>query len=110
MASNYYSCGKALDHTNAGASTIPSGSAVLLGTVLGVALVDIAVGATGSVAVEGVWKLARTSGQTYAIGAALYWDDTAKAITTTASGNTKVGYAAVASSASTTLAFVKLSV
>jgi predicted RecA/RadA family phage recombinase len=36
------------------------------------------------------------SANTFAVGAVVYWDDTAKVVTSTASGNTRVGLAVTA--------------
>lgn len=59
MAKNYIKPGEHLTYT-AGAD-IASGSGVLLGTLLGVALTTLASGASGEAAVEGVWELPKAS-------------------------------------------------
>lgn len=93
MAQNYVQEGDVLNYTNASGSTITSGAAVLIGTWLGVALADIANGATGSVAIEGVFTVAKLGTDVVSQGAALYWDNTNKRLTTTVGSNTLVGYA-----------------
>ncbi len=95
MAKNYIQPGEVLDYVVAGTS-ITSGSGVLIGTKLGVALKDGAVGDTIAAAVKGVYSLPKLSTDAPAQGAALYWDNTNKRLTTTASGNTLAGYAAAA--------------
>jgi predicted RecA/RadA family phage recombinase len=92
MAKNYIQEGDVLDHIAAAA--IGSGDVVLMGKRIGVAVADIASGATGSVAVEGVFNLPKVVTQAPAQGALLYWDAAASNITTTATGNTLAGYAA----------------
>ena len=104
MAKNYVQEGDVIDYANASGSTITSGTPVLIGARLGVALADIANGATGSVQVEGVFTVTKLGTDTVAAGALLYWDNTNKRLTTTASGNTLAGFAvAVAGSGVTTV-------
>lgn len=95
MAKNYIQPGEVLDHIVAG-SAVTSGSGILIGVRLGVALKDGAVGETISVAVKGVYNLPKLSTDVVAQGAALYWDNTNKRLTTTAAGATLAGYAAAA--------------
>jgi predicted RecA/RadA family phage recombinase len=53
--------------------------------------------------VEGVWTMAKTSAQAWTVGARIYWDDTAKLCTTTATSNTLIGVAtAIAANPSST--------
>jgi predicted RecA/RadA family phage recombinase len=92
MAGNYVQRGDVWKHTAGG--NITSGSPVLMGDVLGVALVDITSGATGSVAVGGVFTITKLTTDVVAQGAALYWDAGNSRLTTTASTNKLAGYAA----------------
>ena len=96
MAKNYVQEGDVIDYANASGSTIISGTPVLIGARLGVALADIANGATGSVQVEGVFTIAKLGTDNVAAGALLYWDNTNKRLTATASGNTLAGFAVAA--------------
>ena len=96
MAKNYVQEGDVFDYANASGSTIISGTPVLIGARLGVALADIANGATGSVQVEGVFTIAKLGTDNVAAGALLYWDNTNKRLTATASGNTLAGFAVAA--------------
>lgn len=91
---NFVQPGDALDHTPSGVD-LTSGQAFLLGALLAVATTDIADGATGAVAVRGVFNIPKAA-QAFTQGAKLYWDDTNKVVTTTASGNTLCGVAAAA--------------
>jgi len=61
MATNQYADGNVVEYTNTTGSTITSGSGVVVGDMLGVALVDIPDTESGAVAVSGVWKLAATT-------------------------------------------------
>jgi len=60
MAKNYIKPGEHLTFT-AGAD-VASGSAVLLGSLLGVALTAVANGKEGEAAIEGVWELPKATG------------------------------------------------
>lgn len=109
MAGNYKQPGDVWDHTGAG-NPIQSGDVVLMGDVVGVALTDIAVGATGSVAVNGVFEIAKLSTDTPAQGAPLYWDAGNARLTTTAATHKLAGYAArgAGNGATTVLCRLKL--
>jgi predicted RecA/RadA family phage recombinase len=89
MANNYVGKGDVMLHT--AAEDLSAGEAVLIGDILGIALVDIASGATGSCAVEGVWSVPKLSTDTFAEGQILYWDDGNSRLTETASTHKRVG-------------------
>lgn len=93
MAKNYIQPGDILDLTVTG-SAVTSGSVLVIGTRIGIALKDGAVGETIAVAVKGVYNLPKLATDVVAQGALLYWDNTNKRLTTTASGNSLAGYAA----------------
>jgi predicted RecA/RadA family phage recombinase len=93
MAKNFVQEGKALNYT-AGADIL-SGDFVLIGTIGGIAKTAIANGKVGAVHVTGIFNVAKATGA-ITQGAKLYWDNTNKVLTTTASGNTIVGVAAAA--------------
>jgi predicted RecA/RadA family phage recombinase len=73
MASNYVQEGKTIQWVNGTGSDVTAGSVVKVGKVLGVALVDIASTATGSVAIEGVFTVPKVSGAVIAMGENLTW-------------------------------------
>lgn len=106
MTTKFKQPGKVLDYV-AGA-TIVSGAVVVAGAWVGVALADIANTATGPVAVEGVYTLAKKSADTFVQGAVVYWDAVNGQITSTASGNTAAGHAFNAAGAGVTTIDVKL--
>jgi predicted RecA/RadA family phage recombinase len=82
---------------------VASGAGVLVGKIFGVALTDAASGETVAIQRRCVAQLAKETGQAWTVGAAIYWDNTNKRCTTTASGNTLIGAAfAAAASADTT--------
>jgi len=72
MAGNYVQAGNVIQHT-AGAD-ITSGSVVKVGALLGVALQDIANGATGPVQIRGVFTVPKVSAAVIAAGERLVWD------------------------------------
>lgn len=79
MARNYDSDGDVIPFTNTTGAAIASGQVVAVGHILGVALVAIAVGSTGSVAVSGVWTVPKVAAAVFVQGEKLIWDDSAAA-------------------------------
>lgn len=78
MANNFKQPGEILTWTGAVANKV-SGQVVVVGKILGVCLVDIAVGAQGSVQIEGVFSVPKVSGAVIAQGENLTWDASAAA-------------------------------
>ncbi|MFD2112576.1 capsid cement protein [Thiorhodococcus fuscus] len=81
MANNYKQSGEVLDWTNATGSDVGSGSVVVVGGILGVALVDIADGARGSVQIQGVFTVPKVEAAVIAQGEPLIWHVSARAFT-----------------------------
>ena len=77
MATNYVQDGDVIQYT--AGSNISAGAVVKIGQILGVALNDIASGATGPVAIEGVYTVPKVSGAVIAKGESLTWDVSAGA-------------------------------
>lgn len=75
---------------------VSSGDGALVGSIFGVAQADAESGADVPLVRTGVFTLAKTSAQAWTVGAKIYWDNSAKVCTTTASGNTLVGTATAA--------------
>lgn len=73
MATNRVQDGKILQFTNGG-SAISSGDVVVIEKLVGVALVDIANGDTGSVAIEQVYDLPKVDAAVIAQGEAVHFD------------------------------------
>lgn len=87
---------------------VAAGGGVLVGEALfGVAANDCATGAQGVIRTVGVYDLFKVAGA-ISNGAKLYWDNTAKAITTTASGNKFVGVAIAPAASADTIARIRL--
>ncbi|MGN6422619.1 MAG: DUF2190 family protein [Asticcacaulis sp.] len=91
---NFIQCGENL--TIPAPAAVLSGGVVIAGSIIGVANGDAESGADVDVAVEGVFDLPKVSALAIAVGDLLYWDATAKLVTKTATGNTKIGVATTA--------------
>ncbi len=78
--------------TYVAAATIASGAGVLLGgTVFGVNAYNVVSGDSGEAHITGVFNLPKAAVTNNAFAAA-YWDNTNKVTTTSASGNTLIGF------------------
>ena len=106
MKAIYVQKGGALDFIPS--EDVQNGAVVPLGTRIGIAAGNIPAGSVGTVYVEGVFRLAKAEGEALAMGASVYYDEAADAITATESGNIPAGYAAAPSSAGDAFAHVKL--
>jgi len=91
MAQNYIQDGDVLNLTASYA--VLSGGGLLVGTLFAVASISLALGESGSCHTEGCWELAKNSAEAWTVGAKIYWDDTNKHCTTTATSNTLIGCA-----------------
>ncbi|MEM7223006.1 MAG: DUF2190 family protein [Pseudomonadota bacterium] len=87
---------------------VVSGGVVLINKMLGIAAFDAAEAAEVEVAVAGVFEVPKKSTDAPAVGALLYWDTANGEMTTTASGNTKAGYAAEAAGSGATVVKIRL--
>ena len=87
-----------------------SGEGFLVGSLFAVASTTALSGANVEGATEGVFELAKVGSQAWTVGAPIYWDDTNKHCTATASTHKRIGkaVAAVGSGAGETLGKVKL--
>lgn len=74
---------------------VASGAGAQVGSIFGVAVDSYLNGNNGQFAIEGVFDLAKDTSAP-AQGAKLYWDNTAKKVTTTATSNLFIGHAALA--------------
>lgn len=77
MATTYVQQGEVITWTNGGTAVV-AGAVVVIGKLLGVALVDIANGESGSVAIQGVYTVPKVSGAVIAQGENLTWDVSAQ--------------------------------
>jgi len=90
-------------------AAIVVGEVVPIGTgMVGIALTDIAIGASGALITEGCFNMTAKAGEAFAIGDLLYWDDTTNSLTKTTTSNTRAGIAINAKLSADTLAFVRI--
>lgn len=75
---------------------VEPGAGLLVGSLFGVASNRAASGAEVEAGTEGVFDLKKKASQAWTQGVKVYWDDTNKEVTSTASGNTLIGVAVVA--------------
>lgn len=87
---------------------VTSGQGVQVGSLFGVATCDAANGASVDIVPEGVFDLTAVTADTGNAGAKMYWDNTARRLTTTATNNTLVGCLTAAKGGSDTTARVYL--
>lgn len=109
MSAEYIQRGEALDFPNTTEATIPVGAVIEMGTRIGVAGDDILPGQVGTVHVMGVFRFPKAESKAPKMGDALYYDKTAKNITTE-SGETTLpaGYAAAAAAETDTTVLVNI--
>lgn len=89
-------------------AAVASGAGVLVGSLFGVAVTSAASGASVEIATSGVFDLPKATGAAWTIGQRLYWDDTAKNLTGTASTNKLVAVALSASASGDTVGRARL--
>lgn len=86
---------------------INSGAGVLVGALFGVAAFTAAEADDVEIGTMGVFDLPKATGA-IAQGAKVYWDDTAKSVTTTATNNSLIGVAVAAAGTSAATVRVRL--
>lgn len=112
MRAEYWQRGGTLDYKNNTNSSIQAGTVVKIQDRIGIAGDDIQPGQTGSLVVEGCFKMPKASGEVYEVGEILYLDEENNCVTKESglddTTNTAVGYAAVAAKTTDAYATVKL--
>lgn len=101
----YWQRGEAIDYENATGATIPAGSCVLVGSVLGIAGCDIANGEVGPLNVEGIYEIPKKAAVALTAGQKVTYTDVDGIDAAT---DTAIGYAVEAAGASDATALVKL--
>ena len=91
---NYVQPGERITVTAEAAAS--AGDGVKVGSLFGIAFGDAAIGDQLTLATTGVYEMPKVSTDDIAVGAAVYWRSSDGAVTTTASGNTKIGLAVTA--------------
>jgi predicted RecA/RadA family phage recombinase len=87
---------------------VTPGDGLLVGSIFGVASDTAASGAEVIAVVTGVFTLAKTTGAAWTVGQVLYWDDTGKKVTHTASTNKLIGVAVKAAASGDTTGTLRL--
>nr|WP_321307550.1 DUF2190 family protein [uncultured Sphaerochaeta sp.] len=90
------------------AGGLGAGAGYLVGSLFGVAMTGGTEGDEDEFAMTGVFDLPKKPGDTPSIGGKLYWDSANKHLTTTATGNTYVGVALIASGGADTTVRIRL--
>lgn len=91
---NFVQAGDIINVTSPYALT--AGNGCLVGSIFGVAVDTVATTTAVNIATTGVFDLVKTASQAWTVGVRVYWDDSTKACTTTASTNKLIGVAVVA--------------
>ena len=84
------------------AAGVTAGQGVLVGALFGVAAVDGAQNAIIEAQTQGVFDITKEPALAITAGARVFWDNTNRRLTTTATGNFQVGLATVAALAADT--------
>jgi len=108
MAKNYVQPGDTL--TVPAPYDVASGAGLLVGSLFGVALAAALSGAPVEIRTRDVWDLAKATGLAWTFGVKLYWDNTAKNVTTTSASNTLIGVAAAIQASGDTVGRIKLGI
>lgn len=117
MATNKICKGDRMDYTNSSGATISSGAPVLVGKFLGVALVTMLNGESGTLDLEGVYEIRKAATTVIALGDDLYWDADGKpqggqsgqgCLTNVVSDNVYAGKAFAAAASTATTVQIKL--
>ena len=105
---NYVEEGCALNITVSGAPVV-SGQVVQVGDIVGIATTDGAIGDLVAISTDGVYRLKKKTTDVIAQGVTVYWDNTAKEVTVTASTNKIAGKAWTAQANGDTTVDIRLS-
>ncbi len=74
MATNYVKDGDTVTYKNNTGSTISSGSVVVIGSLIGVAITDILDTESGAARIDGVFRLPKNTSTAFTQGEQLQWD------------------------------------
>lgn len=104
----YWQKGEQLDYKNSTTGAIVANTVIKMGSRIGIAGNTINPGDVGSIVMEGVFEMVKTSTNEITAGTDVYYDATAEGITEIDASNTLAGYAVQTATASATAIFVKL--
>lgn len=94
MKAVFYSKGESVDYRPA--SAVAAGDVVVQGGLVGIARLDIPAGALGSLAICGLFKVAKATSTVFAAGAPIYWDATNGVAVTSSADAIAMGVAVAA--------------
>lgn len=107
VATPYQSDDRFIDYT-AGAD-ISAGDVVVLGKFLvGIAVDDIANGASGVIDTMGIWKIDAVNNVAFTLGDVLYWNASTKKVTNVEAGLPIIGVAVAAKAETATYCYVAI--
>jgi predicted RecA/RadA family phage recombinase len=89
-------------------AAVASGGVVIAGAIIGIASNAAASGADVDVVTTGVFELPKVGADAFTLGAAVYYIAASGLVTTTASGNTKIGVAVAAAGSGVATVKVRL--
>jgi len=107
MSRTFIQCGDVLTLT-APTGGVTSGTPVLIGGLLVVPRTTAAQTLPFDADTEGVHYLPKATGTAWTEGQLLYWDDTAKKVTTVSTSNYRIGCASAAAASGDTSGYIKL--
>lgn len=91
-------------------ANVLAGAGVLVGNIFGIAAYDALSGDDVEIAMTGVFDLPKVSAQEWTVGATIYWDNSEKVCTTTASSNKAIGLAILAAANPSAIGRVRLNI
>jgi predicted RecA/RadA family phage recombinase len=91
MAKNMIQSGDIVDMV--ALAPVVSGQVVMKGQMIAIALASVAAGEIFAAALCGAYEVPKASADTFTQGDVVYWDDTAKEMTSVPTDNKKAGYA-----------------
>ena len=104
----YRSEGNRIDYTPG--SDVPAGEVVYLNGFFGIATQPIVTGDLGSLAIEGIFAVERSTGSSTARGVDIYFDDSASKATTVSTDNDYLGKCVADAATADTTVDVKINV
>lgn len=103
---SFVRAGENITVTAAAAAT--SGDGVKIGSLFGIAAGDAETGDPLALVTAGIFDMPKVAADDITLGAAVYWRSSDRLVTTTASGNTKIGVAVTAAGNGAASARVRL--
>jgi predicted RecA/RadA family phage recombinase len=101
--------GKVIDYTNNTSATIPAGTVITAGGIVGITKRPIPAGSAGAIDTEGVFNMVKNGGVAFSFGDDVYWNTTSAYAQGSASeGVVKIGTAIEAATSAGATVKVKI--